>query len=245
MPGIRLFRETDALIVVDVQPTFMPGGGLPVADGDEVVPVVRGLMDRFDRDRRFATLDRHPKGHISLASSYLGLPPMTVLTPDLARDRVRTDGAILMDHARFSVRDLEAYLAKVGSQVLWPDHALAGDMETALHPEFSRREFRSVQVKGTDPMCDSYSGFYDNLRRPTGFADVVAASGARRLFVCGLAFDFCVGWTALDARKALPDAGVFVIEDACRSVDMPGSVDAMRAGLDAAGVQRIAADFWE
>lgn len=245
MSGMRLFRETDALIVVDVQPTFMPGGGLAVEGGDEVVPIVQRLIPLFDQERRFATLDRHPRGHISLASSYVGIPPMSLMTPELMMDRLRTDGCLAMDSAQFSVKDLESYLVQVGSQVLWPDHAIAGTAEAELHPDLRDIDFAFTQVKGMDPTCDSYSGFYDNLRRRTGLDGVVSNSGSRRIFICGLAFDFCVGWTALDARKALPQASVFVIEDACRSVNMPGSVDAMKTALDAAGVQRITSDFWQ
>ena len=250
MSGIRLFRESDALIVVDVQPTFMPGGGLAVRGGDEVVPIVRDMMEKFDK--RFATLDRHPRGHISLASSYVWYegtgvkdvpqtptpPPMSVLTKDFI---TIVEPA---PHAAFGHVDLHHYVKEVGSQVLWPDHAIAGTAEAELHPDLPDIAFDFIQVKGMDPECDSYSGFYDNLRRPTGFADIVAASGAKRLFICGLAYDFCVGWTALDARVALPNTAVFVIEDACRSVDMPGSVEAMNAALEDASIQRIKNDFW-
>lgn len=246
MSGIRLFRESDALIVVDVQPTFMPGGGLPVTGGDEVVPVVRELMDRFDI--RFATLDKHRDGHISFASSYVGLSPMTVLTPDLASHLEMSRGSrgtiLVPPHAKFSFEDLKTYLNRVGSQVLWPDHAVHGTPEAELHPEFSEDEFAFVQEKGLDVVCDSYSGFYDNLRRPTGFADIVARSAPKRLFICGLAFDFCVGWTALDACIALPNTAVFVVEDACRSVNAPDTVDDMKAKLAAKSVQLVNSDFW-
>lgn len=234
---ITLNKETDALIVVDVQPTFMPGGGLPVAGGDEVVPVIRELMEKFQK--RFATLDRHPRGHISLASSYCHAlsenfkpKPMQVIPGDVGPLRPAR-------HAKFTAKDIELYLNQVGSQVLWPDHAIESMPEAELHSEFSEDEFNFVQIKGMDPVCDSYSGFYDNLRRPTGLGDVVKDSGAKRLFVCGLAFDFCVGWTVLDALKAVPGIEVFVVKDATRSVGLGDSESEMTRALLAEGIRII------
>lgn len=233
MTQVKLDRRTDALILVDVQPAFMPGGGLAVEGGDEVVPVARKLMSRFDI--RFATLDRHPVGHVSFASSHKGLSPMFELTHGHTFGMSPDD---ILSH-RFNLGALRNYMSRVGAQVLWPDHAVIGTPEAELHPAFKRSEFLHVQEKGLDIVCDSYSGFYDNLRRPTGFEDIVAASGATRIFVCGLAFDFCVGWTALDATHALPGREIFVVEDACRSVNMPGSVAKMAQDLVDAGVRIV------
>lgn len=241
---IALNQDTDALIVVDVQPTFMPGGGLPVPGGDEVVPIVQNLIPCFDRDRRFATLDMHPSGHISLASSYQGFTPMTLLTLDLLRER-KEKGEVdyLAEHACFDAWDLEKYLAQVGGQMLWPDHAIMGTPESMIHPELDMSSFKLVLGKGDNPLCDSYSGFYDNLRQSTGFGNAVAHSGAKRLFLCGLAFDFCVGWTALDARIALPDVEVFVLTDATRSVGLGDSIQEMTQQLLAADVRLIETNY--
>jgi nicotinamidase/pyrazinamidase len=229
-------RTEDAVLDVDVQTTFMPGGGLPVAEGDLIIPVVKKVHGFFPAWRRYASLDRHPLGHISLASSYVGHPPGTMLTEEMVAGW--TNGhRHLSERANFCVGDLDDYLAKVKSQILWPDHAIAGTTEAELHPELADADHRVVVVKGTDPRCDSYSAFRDNLRRPTGLADAMREHGVKRLFLTGLAFDFCVGWTALDAADEGFEA--LVIEDATRPVNLPGSVDKMRADLAAKGVKII------
>ena len=218
--------ETDALLVVDVQPTFMPGGGLPVEEGDQVVPVVRKLMESFPPSRRFATKDQHPRGHISLASSYVDFAPMTPLAADWTEAHPR-----LAPHVQFTLADLKQYLTQVQVQVLWPDHAIAGTTEAELHPgALSESDFAFIQVKGLDPKCDSYSGFFDNLRRATGLAERLRQRGVRRCFLVGLAFDYCVGWSAEDAVAEGFQA--VVVEDATRAVGFPtGSVAKMRASF--------------
>ena len=221
--------QTDALVVVDVQPTFMPGGGLPVQQGDLVVPIVRQLMERFPRSRRFATKDQHPRGHISLASSYVGLAPMTPLTEETVAPWTEAHHC-LAPHARFTLAELKQYLSRVQAQVLWPDHAIAGTAEAELHPALSGSEFAFIQVKGVDPNCDSYSGFFDNLRRGTGLAEQLRRRGVQRCFFVGLAFDYCVGWSAEGAvAEGFP---AVVVEDATRAVGFPpDSVEKMRASF--------------
>ena len=221
--------ETDALLVVDVQPTFMPGGGLPVEEGDQVVPVVRKLMKSFPPSRRFATRDQHPRGHISLASSYVDFAPMTPLTAATVAAWTEAHPR-LAPHARFTLADLKQYLAQVQVQVLWPDHAVAGTAEAELHPALSESEFAFVQVKGLDSKCDSYSGFFDNLRRATGLAERLRQRGVRRCFLVGLAFDYCVGWSAEGAVAEGFQA--VVVEDATRAVGFPtGSIAKMCAAF--------------
>lgn len=232
---------TDALLHVDVQPTFMPGGGLAVADGDKILPAVLGLHAHFDtRGLIYATLDQHPYGHISLASSYVGLAPYAQLDRKAIRSWTEKKNGIARG-ARFDLRELEAYLRQVGSQTLWPDHGIAGSIEADMHPaleQAARGHFDFVLIKGYDPTCDSYSGFRDNLKRSTTLADTMREDGVTRVFVEGLAFDFCVGWSALDA-VAEGFEEVYLVEDATRAVNLPGTVDAMRAELAKAGVRVI------
>ena len=238
--SVRIDRSTDASLDVDVQTTFMPAhdgfrdGGLAVAGGHEILPVVRATWGLFAK--KFATCDRHPLGHVSLASSYLDCyAPGSRLTADIVR--TWEAGSRLVSMMRIELHALIAYLEAVGGQILWPDHAIAGTPEGELHPHLASGEYRHVQVKGMDPLCDSYSGFRDNLKRPTGLADVLKREGVRRVFLRGLAFDFCVGWTALDAVAEGFEA--FIIDDATRSVDMPGTVEKMRRDLVAAGVKLL------
>lgn len=232
--GIRLNRDGDVSITVDVQPTFMPGGGLPVPGGDEIVATVLRCEGLFLKERRFATLDRHPRGHISLASSYFGIAPGHRLTSGEVRGWGEDD---LIASASFGVEDLIGYLDQVGAQVLWPDHAIEGSEEARFHRALWPGRYAHVQAKGTDPLCDSYSGLADALGRPTGLGEHLAAAGAKRVFIWGLAFDFCVGWTAIDAAKLGYEA--YVVRDATRSVDLPGSIGKMEADLAAAGARLI------
>lgn len=228
----------DVLIDVDVQPTFMPGGGLAVADGDRVVPVIQRLHQYFPRARRFATLDRHPRGHISLASSYVGLAPYASL--DLASiGNWNEEFHDISATALFGLSHLRDYLAKVGTQTLWPDHALEGVAESELHPALDPADYAFVLRKGQDPLCDSYSGFRDNLKRSTGLERIVSGRNpaAARVIVTGLAYDFCVGWTALDAVECGFDA--VVVRDATRPVGLPGSVEAIEKAFAKKGVRVV------
>ncbi len=184
-------QRTDMLAVIDVQPTFMPGGELPVAEGDAVVPVINRLLcDRFQN--ACATQDWHPPGHASFASSHPGLRPYdTVPTPH-------------------------------GDQVLWPDHAVQGTPNAELHPDLDARRLQLVLRKGWRPGVDSYSAFHENDGiTSTGLAGWLTDRGVRRLFLVGLAGDYCVAWSAEGAVRAGFDT--FVIDDATRSIanDLP------------------------
>jgi nicotinamidase/pyrazinamidase len=234
--AILIDPTTDAVVNVDVQETFMPGGGLPVAGGDQIIPVVQRVNLLFPTLRRYFTLDKHPKGHISLASSYVGLAPGTKLTVTEVEKWTEADNRIA-PQAHFDLAYLKVYLRRVGFQIIWPDHGIIGTAESRLHPALDDSPCRVVMVKGTDPFCDSYSGLRDNLGRPTGLAAQLRLDGVRRLFLTGLAFDFCVGWTALDAVKE--GFEVFVIEDATRSVALPGMAEKMLADLQDAGVRVV------
>ena len=162
MAGIALDPATDMLGIVDVQPTFMPGGELPVEEGDAVVPVINRLLSG-PFPHAFATQDWHPPGHASFASSHPGRQPFeTVQMP-------------------------------YGPQTLWPDHALQGSANAALHPDLAQARIEAVVRKGFHPQIDSYSAFFENDRRtPTGLHGWLQARGVRRLFLAGLATDDCV-----------------------------------------------------
>ncbi len=199
--------DPTALIVVDVQVDFLPGGPLAVPDGDAVVPVINGLMDGYDLV--VATQDWHPPTHGSFATNHPGRRP---------GDRVDLHGL---------------------EQVLWPTHCVRGtpgaDLAAGLCPDRIEAIFR----KGTDPAVDSYSGLFDNgRRRPTGLADYLRGRGVRSVAVCGLATDYCVKATALDA--AAGGFAVTLLADACRGVDLrPGDVAAAVEQLRQAGVRVV------
>lgn len=201
-------RAADALLIVDVQNDFLPGGALAVAGGSEIVPLVNALA------RRFAvvvlTQDWHPAGHASFASSHPGKRP-------------------------FEVKRL-AY----GDQVLWPDHCIQGTAGAAFAAGLDVPQAQVVIRKGFHRKVDSYSGFLEADRKTkTGLDGYLKARGVKRVYCTGLATDFCVAWTALDARRFGFQAAL--IEDACRAIDRDGSLDAAWKAMQKAGVRRLSA----
>jgi len=203
--AIRPGRDA-ALIVVDVQNCFVPGGTLPVAKGDEVVPVINALAKKFENV--VITQDWHTPGHASFASSHAGKKPF------------------------------ESIKLAYGNQVLWPDHCIQGSADAALHKDLDIPHAQLVIRKGYHKNVDSYSAFKEADRKTdTGLAAYLKAHGIKTVFVTGLATDFCVAWTALDARAA--GFGAYVIEDACRGIDLNGSVAAAWKQMTAKGVKRI------
>ncbi|HEY2618642.1 MAG TPA: bifunctional nicotinamidase/pyrazinamidase [Acetobacteraceae bacterium] len=204
-------RATDILGLVDVQPTFMPGGELAVADGDAVVPAINRLLARFDH--AFATQDWHPPAHLSFASAHPGHKPYdTIAMP-------------------------------YGQQVLWPDHAIQGSPNAALHRGVDLARVEVIIRKGFDRAIDSYSTFFENDRRTaTGLDGWLRQRGFRRVFLAGLATDFCVAWSAEDAVRLGYE--VVMIEDACRGIAVPlgngrTTLDAARERLADLGVRIV------
>jgi len=199
-----------ALILVDLQNDFVPGGALAVADGDKVVPIANRIQETFDLV--VATQDWHPANHGSFASQHPGMKPGDVI-------------------------DLNGI-----PQVLWPDHCVQRSKGAEFHPQFDMSRVAKIFQKGVDPGIDSYSGFFDNgHRRGTGLAEYLQPAGVTGIYIAGLATDYCVKYTALDGRTL--GYNVFVIEDACRGVNLnPGdsatAIDQMRA----AGVKVVTSD---
>jgi nicotinamidase/pyrazinamidase len=198
--------DTCALLVIDVQNCFLPGGSLAVKDGDQVVPVINLLAKGFANV--VMTQDWHTSGHISFASSHTGKKPFETI--DLA----------------------------YGKQVLWPDHCVQGTDGASFSKDLSIPQAGLVIRKGYHKDVDSYSAFVEaDGKTTTGLAAYLKARKLQRLFIAGLATDFCVAWTALDARRAGFEA--HVIEDACRGIDTQGSLDKAWADMAKAGVNRI------
>jgi nicotinamidase/pyrazinamidase len=208
---MQINPATDILGLVDIQPTFMPGGELAVARGDEIVPVVNRLLTRFDH--AFMTQDWHPPGHVSFASAHPGRQPYDTI-------------------------DLP-----YGRQVLWPDHGVAGTPTAAIHSAVDQTRVEVIIRKGFHPALDSYSAFFENDRAtPTGLEGWLRQRGFSRLFLCGLATDFCVAWSAEDAARL--GFTVVMIEDACRGIGLPTTegrttIDEARDRLTALGVTFI------
>ncbi len=201
-----MMKANAVLIVVDVQNGFMPGGGLPVPRGDEVVPVINALAQKFTNV--VLTQDWHPASHASFASCHVGKQP-------------------------YELTDLP-----YGPQVLWPDHCVQGTHDAALHADLHIPHAQLIIRKGFHMGVDSYSAFQEADRKTsTGLAAYLKARDLSEVHVCGLATDFCVAWTALDARTAGFD--VTVHEAACRAIDLNGSLAAAWAQMHSAGVKRV------
>jgi nicotinamidase/pyrazinamidase len=197
---------TDALLVIDVQNCFIPGGSLAVKEGDAIVPVINKLAKSFANV--VVTQDWHTADHVSFASQHKDKKPF------------------------------ETVKLKYGTQVLWPDHCVQGTDGAALHKDLSIPQAQLVIRKGFHKDTDSYSAFLEADRKTsTGLAGYLKARGIKRVFLAGLATDFCVAWSALDARKAGFEAAV--IEDACRGIDLDGSLAKAWADMGKAGVKRL------
>ena len=195
-----------ALIVADVQYSFMPGGSLAVPGGDEVVPIVNALAKRFVNV--ILTQDWHPPEHGSFASSHPGSRPFDTVA------------------------------LEYGDQILWPDHCVQGSEGARLHRDLDIPHAQLVLRKGYHKGVDSYSAFIEaDGKTRTGLASYLRERGIASVYVCGLATDFCVAWTALDARQLGFTATV--IEDACRAIDTQGSLAAAWARMESAGVKRL------
>lgn len=195
-----------ALILVDIQNDFCPGGALAVRDGDAVVAVANRLMAAGGYDTVAATQDWHPADHRSFASQHPGKKP---------GDLGELNGQ---------------------PQVMWPDHCVQASPGAAFHPGLDMTRVAAIFRKGMDREVDSYSGFYDNGRaHATGLADWLRGQGVGAVDVVGLATDYCVKWTALDARAEGFETAV--LTEASRGVELaPGDVDRALAELRAAGV---------
>lgn len=196
----------DALIVIDVQNDFCPGGALAVAGGDEIVPIVNRLIE--GARHVILTQDWHPAGHSSFASSHPGKAPFEMVT------------------------------MPYGEQTLWPDHCVQGSPGAEFHPGLRWTTAELVIRKGFRTGIDSYSAFFENDRRtPTGLAGYLRERGIAKVSLCGLATDFCVAFSALDA--VAEGFSTSVVLGACRGIDLNGSLAAMTRRMRDAGVELI------
>ncbi|GHA77719.1 bifunctional nicotinamidase/pyrazinamidase [Pontibacter akesuensis] len=178
-----------ALLLIDIQNDFLPGGALAVPEGNAILPVVNKLQEQFDLV--VATQDWHPPQHKSFASSHAGKNV-------------------------FEVIDLNGM-----PQVLWPDHCIQGTAGAELSAELAQNRIEAIFRKGTNPEIDSYSGFYDNGHlKSTGLADYLRGKGVTEVYLVGLAADYCVYFSALDALQELFE--VYYLEDAVRAINGDG-----------------------
>jgi nicotinamidase/pyrazinamidase len=206
---MKIDPTTSIFGLIDVQPTFMPGGGLAVPEGDRIVPVINRIMPAFNH--AFATQDWHKPNHLSFASAHPGRDPY------------------------------ETIELPYGTQILWPDHGIAGSRDAAIHPDIDQTSIEVIVRKGCRIDLDSYSAFFENDHTTTtGLDGWLRQRGFRHLVLCGLATDFCVAWSAEDAAHLGYE--VTIVEDACRAIALPTAagrttMDEARDRLAALGVR--------
>lgn len=197
----------EALIVVDIQNDFLPGGALAVSCGDDIIEPVNRLMERFSCV--VLTQDFHPECHVSFASTHAGKKPLDLVD------------------------------VPYGQQMLWPDHCVAGSRGAEFAPALNTARATAIVRKGCRASVDSYSGFLEADRKTaTGLSGFLSSQGVRRVYVCGLATDFCVSWTALDAVRFGFECSV--IEEAARAIDTGGSLVHAKDAWQKAGVHTVA-----
>ena len=198
-----MIPEESALLMIDIQNDFCPGGALAVNDGDAVVPVVNRLQERFSV--KVLTQDWHPHEHASLVHNHEDVEPFTVIE------------------------------APHGDQVIWPGHCIQGTPGAGFHPDLDVDGADLILRKGFRPHIDSYSAFFENDRTTaTGLAGYLRERGVKRIYATGLATDFCVYYSAIDAIRQGFEA--VLVPDACRAIDLDGSLDAAMADMKAQGV---------
>ena len=197
---------SSALIVVDVQNCFLPGGSLAVKEGDQVIPVINRIAKGFENV--VMTQDWHTPHHISFASTHEGKKPFEMIKL--------------------------AY----GNQVLWPDHCVQGTEGAQIAKDINIPQAELIIRKGYHNEVDSYSAFLEaDKETRTGLGGYLKERGIDTVFITGLATDFCVAWTAVDARHA--GLTVYVVEDACRGIDVGGSLAKAWTDMTEAGVKKI------
>ena len=193
-----------ALLLIDLQPDFLPGGALAVPDGDAVIPLINRLAGQYSTV--VLTQDWHPPGHRSFASAHPGRAPF------------------------------ETIRLPYGDQTLWPDHCLQATPGAALAPGLDVPHATLILRKGCNPQVDSYSAFTEADGTTTGLAAWLRARGITDVVLAGLATDYCVAWSALDARRA--GFTTSVVEDACRAIDLNNSLAAAWEAMSQAGIRR-------
>lgn len=195
--------ETTALIMIDIQNDFCPGGALAVEGGNDIIDLVNEMQDEFAV--RVLTQDWHPEDHSSFADMHKGENPFDVITMDY------------------------------GPQVLWPRHCVQGSSGAMFHPSLNTDGADMIIRKGFRAEIDSYSAFFENDQKtPTGLEGYLQTRGVTDLVMVGLATDFCVAYSALDAAKL--GFKVTVVESACRAIDLDGSLEGARQSMFDAGI---------
>lgn len=198
------FGEDTALVLIDIQNDFCPGGALAVDKGDEIVEISNKIQEQFKI--KIITQDWHPSTHKSFASNHEGKEPLSTV---------------------------EMFY---GQQVLWPNHCIQGTEGSKFHSKLITDSADLIIRKGFRPEIDSYSAFFENDQKtPTGLDGYLKSRGVNKIYLCGLALDFCVYFSAIDGAEL--GYNVNVIQDACRAIDLDGSLEKSLNDMKSKGVK--------
>ena len=197
-------NTNSALLMIDIQNDFCPGGALAVDEGDKIVSSINSIQEKFTV--KILTQDWHPKNHKSFASNHKNKDPMSTTQ------------------------------MFYGTQVLWPDHCIQGTEGSRFHAKLITDNADLIIRKGFRPEIDSYSAFFENDQKtPTGLDGYLKSRGLNTIYLCGLALDFCVYFSAIDGAKL--GYNVTVIKDACRAIDLNGSLQNSLNDMKSKGVK--------
>tara|TARA_B100000700_G_scaffold157303_2_gene174628 strand:+ start:3431 stop:4057 length:627 start_codon:yes stop_codon:yes gene_type:complete len=200
------FGEDTALVLIDIQNDFCPGGALAVDQGDEIVEISNTIQEQFKI--KIITQDWHPSTHKSFASNHEGKEPLSTV---------------------------EMFY---GQQVLWPNHCIQGTEGSKFHSKLITDSADLIIRKGFRPEIDSYSAFFENDQKtPTGLDGYLKSRGVNKIYLCGLALDFCVYFSAIDGAEL--GYNVNVIQDACRAIDLDGSLEKSLNDMKSKGVKLL------
>ena len=199
-------NTNSALLMIDIQNDFCPGGALAVDEGDKIVSNVNSIQEKFTV--KILTQDWHPKNHKSFASNHKNKDPMSTTQ------------------------------MFYGTQVLWPDHCIQGTEGSRFHAKLITDNADLIIRKGFRPEIDSYSAFFENDQKtPTGLDGYLKSRGINTIYLCGLALDFCVYFSAIDGAKL--GYNVTVIKDACRAIDLNNSLENSLNDMKGKGVKLL------
>jgi nicotinamidase/pyrazinamidase len=200
-------KPDNALIIVDVQNDFCPGGALAVPKGDKIIPTINKLSNKFERV--IGTQDWHPENHMSFAVNHPGKKDFDVIDYNGTK------------------------------QVLWPPHCVSGTYGAEFHPDLAMKNIGLILRKGSNPEIDSYSAFRENDKETlTGLQGYLKTLGIKETYLCGLALDYCVFYSAMDAKEL--GFVTFVIIDATKGIDSPkGNIEKSLTTMKEKGIEII------
>lgn len=233
-------RSSDAILNVDLTLTFMEGGGLPVPGGHGIISTVLRVNELFTGRQRYSTYEAHETGHIYRSDSFLNLAPYSTLTLGLVDVLMGSGRTFLSPCALFTTEELRDYVSRcLGQQMtIWPKHSDRLDRSGELHPALAAFQHMYILRKGADPLRGSLGCFANDIGEETELDGIMKRNGVERIFITGLALNYCVAAAALQAAERGYEA--CIILPATAGIDVPaGHVQETLVRLETAGVRFV------